>query len=44
MTKLSVSWTKRSNHEDGPFQALWGVLCWVAALGAVAVATAILWR
>jgi len=44
MTKLSVSWTKRPNHEGGPFQAVWSVLSWVAALAAVAVTAAILWR
>jgi hypothetical protein len=44
MTKLAVSWARRSGHDASPFQVLWGLLCWATALGAVAVTTAMLMR
>ena len=42
MTKLSVSWTRRAEHGDGPLQLMWTILCWAAAFSAVVVTTAVL--
>jgi hypothetical protein len=44
MPKLAVSWARRPDHDDNPFQVLWSLFCWATAFGAVAVTTAALMR
>jgi len=44
MTKLATSWPRRRNHDGGPLELLWTILCWAAAFSAVVVTTAVLMR